>query len=409
MSPASTKIQDLFREAGRQLRAEFQAIKGTNPLPGERGGEAEDIVRRFLNDHLPKRFAADTGLVVDDEGGVSLQCDVIVYDASNSPVYRRGPRVLILPSDNVAAVLEVKSTLNKAELEDAAKKIASVKRLKRSPVTNVDQPATFGSLIMTRTMGVVFAYDAATSLETLGENLSEINGSYPADQWIDMVVVLDKGVIGYAVQIIFSPDFAGWLGGPADETFVVPPFYIHLVNEELGDLTLNRFYLHLMAQLTFYRRRSAVRFDSLLGTEKRQLRTLHAYQYDLERRLKDTEEYHREGVFRGAKVRFNIRNKRQGRLVGQVGWIPWQNGAVVCYSGELPPVFFDSYFEVAQSKGMVMRVPNSPRVVSSVIPLSEGQFIEVTESIHGDFAAERCAESDDDLGWFRRTESPESE
>jgi hypothetical protein len=53
---------------------------------------------------------------------VSLQCDVIVYDVTNSPVYRRGPRVLILPSDNVAAVLEVKSTLNKAELEDGRKR-----------------------------------------------------------------------------------------------------------------------------------------------------------------------------------------------------------------------------------------------------------------------------------------------
>ena len=88
-------------------RAEFEEIKRSNPHYAERGAEAEVILRDFLNDHLPKRFAADTGLVVDDEGGISRQCDVLVYDASNSPIYRRGKRVLILPSDNVAAILEV--------------------------------------------------------------------------------------------------------------------------------------------------------------------------------------------------------------------------------------------------------------------------------------------------------------
>jgi hypothetical protein len=283
-----------------------------------------------------------------------------------------------------------------------------VKHLKRSPLTNVDQPVTFGPLITTRPMGVVFAYDATTSLETLGENLSEINGSYPTDEWVDMVVVLDKGVIAYAVQMVFGAAFPGWHAGPADENFLVPPYYVHLVREELGDLTLNRFFLHLMAQLTFYRRRSTVRFDSLLGRDPRQVMTLHAYQYNLGRQLKDVEEYHREGVFHGAKVRFNIRNKKEDRLVGQVGWIPWQDGAVVCYSGALPPVFLESYFQVAQSNGAVIPVPGSPRVVSTVMPLSEEQFITVTESIGGDFAAERCAESDEDLGWFPRSDQPEA-
>jgi hypothetical protein len=47
MSRPSTKIQDLFREAARHLRTEFQEIKGTNPLPGERGGEAEDVPEGF--------------------------------------------------------------------------------------------------------------------------------------------------------------------------------------------------------------------------------------------------------------------------------------------------------------------------------------------------------------------------
>ena len=400
--PASTRIQDLIREAARHLRAEFEEIKNTNPHFAERGAEADSILRKFLNDHLPKRFAADTGLVVDEDGGVSSQCDVVIYDAIDSPIYRRGQRVLILPSDNVAVTIEVKSNLNKAELEDAAKKIASVKALKRSPLSSVDQPVTHSPFVMTRTLGVVFAYEAMTSLDTLAENLATINESYSSDHWIDLVVVLDKGVVGYGVQMVFTPDLAGWHGGPATDNFMVPPFYVHLIREELGDLTLNRFFVSLTGHLTFYRRRSAVRFDSLLGQEPMQAMTFRGYQYNLNRQLVAADAYHHQKPFK-AKTRFNIKNTKQGRLVGQIGWIPWQDGAVITYSGEIPaPIVLGAYCDAAKAKTMLVPVPDSSRTLSSVLALSEERFVDIAKSMSGDFATELCADTEPDLGWFRK-------
>ena len=206
-------IQELISQAGKHLRSEFELIKASNPHFAERGAEAEIILKDFLNSHLPKRFAADTGIVIDEDNNISSQTDVIIYDALNSPIYRKGERILILPNDNVASVIEVKSMLSKAEIEDASKKIASVKKLKKTPVTSADQPVTFSSLITTKTLGVVFAYDSVTSLVTLAENLREINQSMPSDHWVDIVVVLDKGVIGYTMQLPFSSNFPGWFAG----------------------------------------------------------------------------------------------------------------------------------------------------------------------------------------------------
>ena len=108
-------IRDLFLETGHQLRAEFEEIKQNNPHYAERGAEAEDVLKQFLNDHLPQRFKAESGLVIDNANEVSRQCDVLIYDALNSPTYRRGSRVLILSSDNVASVVEVKTRLNKRQ------------------------------------------------------------------------------------------------------------------------------------------------------------------------------------------------------------------------------------------------------------------------------------------------------
>ena len=399
-------VQALFREAGRQLRSEFETIKATNPHFAERGAEAEDILRRFLNDHLPKRFAASTGLVIDDESGISKQSDVLVYDAWNSPVYRTGSRVLILPSDNVAAVIEVKSTLSKSELQDAAAKIASVKRLKRSPVSDVDQPVTMSPMIMTRCFGAVFAFSSATSLDALAENVAEINKERPSEEWIDLVAVLDVGVVGYAVQMLFRPGLAGWHGGPTEDGFSIPPYYVHLVSEANGELTLNRFFVSLIGHLTFYRRRSAIRFDSLVGAGPHPSKTFGGYQYNLSRQLVPSEPYHAEGTFHGATVKFTIYKNGTDQPVAQVGWIPWQDGAVITYSGALPPhPFLEPFFEMTKTKPLLLAIP--PRTLTPVIPLSSAAFIEVLESLRGDFAAKRD-DAADDIGWFPKSKEPRS-
>ena len=379
-----TKIKDLITQAGKHLRDEFEEIKKNDPHYGQRGAETEDVLKDFLNKHLPKRFAADTGIVIDHEDNISSQTDVIVYDSDNSPVYRAGSKLMILPSDNVASVIEVKSNLTKAELEDATKKISSVKKLKRSPITDVDQPVTFSPLIMTKPYGIVFAYESKTSLEALAENLKEINSKYPSTEWIDMVVVLDKGVLGYTVQSPFEEGFPGWLGGAADDEFPPPPMYVHLVKEEVGELSLNRFFVSLMSHLTFYRKRSAVNIDSFLGTEPKQVMTLNAYQYNLQRQLVEVTDDHKKGKFT-MPLRFNLYKADDKKYLGQVSRKPWQDGAIVVYSGYIPPEpIFQVFFSHARTNAVIMpgmRKSNDRLWMSSVIPLSEEDFIKLCEAL----------------------------
>jgi hypothetical protein len=186
--------KEILEAAEKHLRWEFEEIKRNNSHPAESGAEAEIILGKFLKDHLPRRFHTESGFVIGPGGILSKQTDLIVFDKLESPIYGRGPRVHIVPRDNVAAVIEVKSKLNKDELADAAVKIGSVKRIRPSPITNVDQPVTFAPTIMTNTLGCVFAFDSYTGLHTLAENLREINSTQESGAWIDLVVILDKGL-----------------------------------------------------------------------------------------------------------------------------------------------------------------------------------------------------------------------
>ena len=389
-------LKDLIQSAAKQLRQDFEEIQNNNPHAAESGAEAELILKAFLKDRLPRRFDIETGLVVGQDGTVSRQTDLIIFDALNSPVYRKGPKIHILPRDNVAAVIEVKSKLNKDQLKDAAKKIASVKTLRPTPITNIDQPVTFSDMIMTNTLGCVFAFDSYTSLVALADNLKEINSEYDSSDWIDLVVILDKGYIGYAIQLPFEQHFPGWFGGACVDDFLLPPYYIHLVKHESGGLTLNHFFVKLMAHLTFFRKRSSIDFGSVLGPDPNELMTIQGYQYNLNRKLVPAEESHQAGKFKNPRIRFNIYSKKDNVLKGQVCYLPWQDGAVITCSALFDPrLVFQHYFKSLKLNGIILPAGMKQNMwFSSVLPISEDDFIKFSESIHADLITVRDSNDD---------------
>lgn len=373
-------LKSLLVDAGRELRASFEFSRSTSTHSGVQGSEVEDVLIDFLNNRLPKRFNCSSGFVADFEGSYSKQCDIVIYDALNSPVYKPSKKGMIVLSDNAAGVIEVKSSLNKTELQKAAKNIASVKKLKKSPITDMDEAVTLSSFVNTKTYGVVFAYDSETSLETLAENLKEINNDYPSNQWIDMVIVLDKGVIGYTVQNPFEPEKQGWFGGVSDDEFPIPPFYVHLVKSDLGELSLNKFFVSLLAHLTFYRKRVGFNFDSLLGPEGKQVLTINAYQYDLSRNLVDVTEDHKKGNF-NIPLRYNLFGEKNESYLGQIGIKSWQNGAMLSYSGFIPPEAIFSVF-IGDKKAVYVRgMKDGNHWVSSIVKLSDDEFSQIAKNI----------------------------
>ena len=114
----SISRQSIFEKASAKLRQDFDELYSV-PHSALKGAEAEKIIRSFLNNHLPKRFSAGSGFIIDPSDKISRQTDVVVYDAINCPVYRASEEAAIFPSTNVAAVVEVKSKLNKDELISA--------------------------------------------------------------------------------------------------------------------------------------------------------------------------------------------------------------------------------------------------------------------------------------------------
>ena len=81
---------------------------------GDRGDNREHILREFLAAHLPKKYGVAKGQIITKTGQTSHSADIIIYDAVTTPVLY-SEKTAIVPIEGVYGIIEVKSSLSKAE------------------------------------------------------------------------------------------------------------------------------------------------------------------------------------------------------------------------------------------------------------------------------------------------------
>lgn len=191
----------IFQEASKKLRQDFERIKNL-PHQGEKGREAENILKTFLKEHLPKRFDVCSGFILDRSDVVSRQTDVIIYDANSCPTLETFEDNLIIPSDNATAVIEVKSNLTEKDIFDAAEKISQIKSLSKSKIDLPEGPWNI------KTIGILFAFKATLSIETVGKHYYSTIAKHGIGRHIDYVFILDEGMLSINAHLPGEPGFA---------------------------------------------------------------------------------------------------------------------------------------------------------------------------------------------------------
>ncbi|UUC92680.1 DUF6602 domain-containing protein [Comamonas sp. C11] len=114
-----TAHQVFFDEQSKKLRH-----------AGEYGAFRELVVREFLRFFTPGRLDIHNGFIITATDKVSTQCDVVVYDAKNTPLIESGERQRFFPVESACIVGEIKSRLSKVQLKDALNKLARIKALR---------------------------------------------------------------------------------------------------------------------------------------------------------------------------------------------------------------------------------------------------------------------------------------
>lgn len=100
--------------------------------PTAKGFEAELNWIGLLKNYLPERYTVDSGFVVDFEGNISDQIDIIIYDRHYTPFIFRGENISYIPAEGVYAVFEIKPNFDQKNYNYAVNKLKSVRALKRT-------------------------------------------------------------------------------------------------------------------------------------------------------------------------------------------------------------------------------------------------------------------------------------
>ena len=133
-------LQDCFAAEQAVLKSKLDLSATSITHDGTMGEVNEDCFIDFLKNHLPKRYCVDKGIALDSKGQTSDQIDIIIYDSQYTPILLFQKSHRYIPAEAIYAVFECKPTINKAYLEFAGKKAASVRVLHRTsvPIHNIN-------------------------------------------------------------------------------------------------------------------------------------------------------------------------------------------------------------------------------------------------------------------------------
>jgi hypothetical protein len=121
--------------------------------PGTKGDQTELDWLRMLEEFLPKRYGVAKAFVVDSRGHQSEQIDVVIHDRHFSLLFFEVGGAKYIPAESVYAAFEVKQNLDKGNLEYAADKIASVRKLHRTSIEIPHAGGLYDPILTKRIIG----------------------------------------------------------------------------------------------------------------------------------------------------------------------------------------------------------------------------------------------------------------
>ena len=168
-----------------------------------KGAFREQIIKRILRPFLPGEYGISSGQAFDDNGELSKQLDIVLYDALHSYIAPFADDFIYFPCESIYGNIEIKSKLNKKSLFESMLNIQSLKMLKREAIetyyVNPIKPLYIKGLkwdinATNEYFGIIFAYESSISVNKIFEhiNFAVSQGIVARDYVPNMIVLLKE-------------------------------------------------------------------------------------------------------------------------------------------------------------------------------------------------------------------------
>lgn len=182
-------LKELFQGLQDQMQISLNVNRKFIGHPGSKGDATEQHWIEFLRTYLPDRYKVDKAIVIDSTGNVSEQMDVVIYDAIYTPFIFKQDGFMYIPAESVYAVFEVKQDVE-GYIEYAAKKIESVRKLKRTSISMVASGRTTPARPLTKIIGgILTTTNSYRGNDTVIKQLEKLRGL----QTLDLGCLCDAG------------------------------------------------------------------------------------------------------------------------------------------------------------------------------------------------------------------------
>ncbi|MFE4726137.1 DUF6602 domain-containing protein [Microbacterium sp. NPDC056736] len=206
--PAQSSIPGRIIESHAREAIERMRTADVVTHKGERGRAREEVLRQYLAEIVPAGFDVATGFIIDVHGAQSRQQDLIIVRRDYHPRFQVGG-AHFYPVESVAAVIEVKSSLNKTTFLEAIENAASVKRLDRTGggqnyLVNGGSGGSRGPNVQTdyddhQIMSMIVAARSDVSWEAAHRTFDEALRKLPRSVWPNSVAVAETFYLSYDV------------------------------------------------------------------------------------------------------------------------------------------------------------------------------------------------------------------
>ena len=182
-------LRKLFTGLQKQMETSLNVNRELISHPGSKGDATEQHWINFLRTYLPDRYKVDKAIVIDSTGNVSNQMDIVIYDGMYTPFIFNQDNFLYIPAESVYAVFEVKQDVE-GNIEYAAKKVESVRKLKRTSIAMVASGRRAEAAPLTKIIGGILTTTSSyADNETIKNHLRDLKGY----QTLDLGCFCDSG------------------------------------------------------------------------------------------------------------------------------------------------------------------------------------------------------------------------
>lgn len=243
-------LRDLFHGLQKQMLASLNVNREFIGHPGSKGDATERHWIEFLRTYLPDRYKVDKAIVIDSMGNVSEQMDIVIYDAIYTPFIFNQDGFMYIPAESVYAVFEVKQDV-KGNIEYAAQKVESVRKLKRTSIGMVASGKSLPARPLTKIIGGILTTTSSyCNNETIKAQLKQLKGL----QTLDLGCLCDTGSFYIDYNEIIPNSISPTNNVDDNRKYIEQVYVSREVNEiKFSDkeVSLFTFFLQLVSYLKF--------------------------------------------------------------------------------------------------------------------------------------------------------------